>query len=491
MKKILRYFVLSSLGLFTIGCTDEDIFQPNPSGTVYENYYSSPAEFEAAITGVYFTFYESGFYSAENGIIKVGDVLSDNVIQNPNGRRTMTTGHNWQYDSGFGAPSAIYSSAYLMIARANAILDNIDNLEDDDFPAKEQIRSEALALRAIAHFEVAKNYIKIPTQSADANSFVGIPYVDVYDPFIEPARLATVADVYDRIIGDLETALPNIPATSINNFRLNRNSMRGIMSRVYLFNGDYDKVIEMAQPVVNAVNPAPKASLQNLWRSVSSEGVLFETLVDNTSPAIGINYSQDQGSNLKAEYTVDKAFVDLFNSSTESERLNASIQRVNTITSGDIFAVRKYIQSAILTGVHRGRYLRVEEVILNLAEAQYLSGDQANALNTLNKLRDARYSSYTGGESGDDLFNAIQLERRKELAFEGDRFFTLKRLQGVAGIPSIHTQGVVRSGNGHLADGTGIPPINLILAPGAREWQFPLTQTHLIRNQNMTQTPGY
>lgn len=488
MKKILKYLVLSSISLLAIGCTDDDIFQPNPSGAVYDNYYSSPEEFEAAINGVYFTFLSNGFYSSEDAIIKVGDVLADNVLQNPTGRRTMTIGHNWQYDSGFGAPTAIYTSAYLMISRANAILDNIDNLDVADFPAKEQIRAEAIALRAIGHFEAARHYVKIPTQSSDANSFVGIPYVDVYDPFIEPARLGTVAEVYDKIIADLEVALPNIPATSVSNFRLNKNSMRGIMSRVYLYNGDYDKVVDIATPVVAAVNPAPKASLLNLWRSNNSDGVLFETLVDNTAPAIGVNYSQDSGPSMRVEYSVDKAFVDLFNVATESERFNASIQ-LNT--SINMYTVRKYLQSIILFGVHRGRYLRVEEVILNLAEAQYLSGNQGGALTTLNKLRDARYSSYAGGEAGDDLFNAIQLERRKELAFEGDRWFTLKRLQGVSGIPTIHTQGVIRSGNGHLADGSGVTPINLVLAPGAREWQFPITQTHLIRNENMTQTPGY
>lgn len=488
MKKILKYLVLSSIALFAVGCTDDDINQANPSGAVYDLYYSSPEEFEAAINGVYFTFYNNGFYSAEDGIIKVGDVLGDNVIQNPGGRRTMTVGHNWQYDSGFGAPTSIYSSAYLMISRANAILANIDNLDVADFPAKEQIRAEALALRAIGHFEAARHYVKIPTQSADANSFIGVPYVDVYDPFLEPPRLGTVAEVYDRIIADLEAALPNIPATSVSNFRLNKNSMRGIMSRIYLYNGDYDKVIEMAQPVVAAVNPAPKANLLNLWRSNNSDGVLFETLVDNISPAIGINYSQDTGPSMRVEYSVDKAFVDLFDASTESERFNASIQ----LNSGiNMYVVRKYLQSAILFGVHRGRYLRVEEVILNLAEAQYLSGNQGGALTTLNRLRDARYSSYAGGEAGDDLFNAIQLERRKELAFEGDRWFTLKRLQGVAGIPAIHTQGVIRSGNGHLADGTGVVPVSLVLAPGAREWQFPITLSHLIRNENMTQTPGY
>src|SRR5690606_21261073 len=147
------------------------------------------------------------------------------------------------------------------------ILANIDNIDDADFPDKARIRAEALALRGFAHFEVAKNYVKIPTQSADANSFVGIPYVTEYDPYLEPAREASVADVYTKIIADLEDALPNIPASAESKFRLNQNSMKGLMSRVYLFSGQYDKVIQYATPVVAAVAPAPKANLKNLWRS--------------------------------------------------------------------------------------------------------------------------------------------------------------------------------------------------------------------------------
>lgn len=490
MKKFFKYLFVTSLAITFISCEDEDLEQLPPGDAIYEYYFQSPAEFESAIRGVYMSFFSSGFYTDYAGIVGVGDILADNVITNPSGRGTLVFGYNWQYDSGYGAPTGIYSGAYQMITRANSILANIDNIDDADFPDKARIRAEALALRGFAHFEVAKNYVKIPTQSADANSFVGIPYVTEYDPYLEPAREASVADVYTKIIADLEEALPNIPASAESKFRLNQNSMKGLMSRVYLFNGQYDKVIQYATPVVAAVAPAPKASLKNLWRSNADDGVLFEVLASASNVAIGINYSQGTGPTMVVEYAVDKAFFELFDGVTEKERLEASV-RLNTAIN--MYTVNKYMQSAISFGIHNGRYLRVEEVILNLAEAQYLDPNtpQSAALTTLNILRDARYSTYAGGETGDALFDAIQLERRKELCFEGDRWYTLKRLQNVAGIPSHHTQGVVRSGNGQLADGSGTTPLKLTLAPGAREWQFPVTQTHLIRNSNMTQTPDY
>src|SRR5690606_6383948 len=197
----------------------------------------------------------------------------------------------------------------------------------------------------------------------------------------------TVGEVYARIAEDLEAAYVDMPNTSTNLFRFNKKSLAAFMSRFYLYMGRYDKVIEYATPVVNTTDPCPSADLLGLWRSQNNNGVLFQTLVDASDPAIGVNYSQGIGTQLKSEYNADKAFYDSF-LSTETDRRNASIQIVTPLNSEPIYAVRKYLQSALGTvNLHYGRYIRVEEVILNLAEAQYLSGDQAGALITLNKLR--------------------------------------------------------------------------------------------------------
>src|SRR5690606_20634091 len=130
MKKYFKYAILSSLAFF-FSCEDEDIQNDSPGSAVYDLYYTSLPEFEAAVNGAYNSFFGSGLFSSENGIIKAGDVLSDNVIQDPLGRGTMTIGHNWTYNSGTGAPTGIYGTGYQMISRANAVLDNAGNLDDN------------------------------------------------------------------------------------------------------------------------------------------------------------------------------------------------------------------------------------------------------------------------------------------------------------------------------------------------------------------------
>ena len=126
---------------------------------------------------------------------------------------------------------------------------------------------------------------------------------------------------------------------------------------------------------------------------------------------------------------------------------------------------------------------------LTRAEANYRLGNTAQALTDLDAVRAQRYSGFvSGNESGTALLDAILLERRLELAFEGDRFFTLKRL----GLP------IQRNATkGALADGTGTPPAArwVTLPAGDYRWQLPIPEeafnsnSALIKSED--QNPGY
>lgn len=487
MKKLINYFVSVMIVLFAISsCSDDDILQTPPGDANVDNYFNNDDEFTAAILGAYNALKGTGMYSGNGNaesIIILGDLLSDNLITSQDGRGSNRDTHNFLYDGG-RVPNYVYGTLYTVISRVNLILANTHKIEDDSF--RELIESEALALRGIAHFELAKHYLKAPTQSADANSFVGIAYLTEFDPYAQPSRLATVQETYQRIMSDLESSVDGLPAT-VQIDRLSKPALQAMIGRVALYMGDYQKVITSLTPVVNAVAPTPRADLQGFWRYQNSKGILFEIpMLASGDPQIANNYSQGTSNNsIVIEYSVDKALRDLYDDANEPERVGSFFRNFK-----NQYVVWKYAQAAAGQSAY-GRYLRVEEAILNLAEAQYLSNDHPGALATLNKLRNERYISYAGGETGTALFDAIMLERRKELAFEGDRFFTLKRLQNVPGIPEQYKQGVVRSGNGHLDDGSGVPPTNLTLSPDSHKWQMPIPVGSLLLNPNMTQTPGY
>lgn len=494
--KINNILKLLLVALLFSACTDEDIFQEDPDSIVIENFYQTPGEFENAMRGIYSRMKSTGYYGgsgASGDLIAVGDLLTDNLITNPNGRGSNFQSHNWLYNDNTD-PTNIYVQAYVAIGRANLILQNIDNLPDGD--TKNAIEGEALAARAALHFDVARFYSQIPTQSSGAGSSLGIVYNTEFDAFAEPARLATVTEVYDLINADLNRAISLIgTANSGSTTRFNANVIRGIISRVALHEGDYGRVISNALPVVNSVNPATASQLSSLWVTASSPGVLFELPFIVSDPLLDTNFSQGSGQSLIPEWSVDADFFATYDAATEPERVNIYFQTLTNNSVNETWVlVNKYINGALQQGLNNGRYLRVEELILNLAEAYYLNSpsNEVAALQTLDILRNVRYSSFTGGESGDDLFNAIMLERRKELAFESsDRWFTLKRLQGVSGIPSIHTSGVQRTGNGHLSNGGGVVPPGQVLPAGDNKWQLPIRQAWLIENPNLEQNPGY
>ena len=116
-----------------------------------------------------------------------------------------------------------------------------------------------------------------------------------------------------------------------------------------------------------------------------------------------------------------------------------------------------------------------------MAEAQYkLNG---GGLNYLDVVRSKRYTPFvSGGETGTALWSAIMLERRLELAFEMDRFFTLKRLN----LPMDRS-----ATDGHFADGTGVPATTTHIDAGDFRWQMPIPQYIRDINPDFQQNPQY
>lgn len=79
--------------------------------------------------------------------------------------------------------------------------------------------------------------------------------------------------------------------------------------------------------------------------------------------------------------------------------------------------------------------LRVAEGYLNMAEACAMLGD-AGANTYLNALRRMRIGGYADQNyTGDELIGQVREERRKELCFEGHRWFDLRRYSVCSQLP--------------------------------------------------------
>ena len=478
MKNIFYKITIFSLIIGAFASCEKELDQVPFDEFGTENAYVTAADFENAIRGVYSTLTSGGFYGGSDagGMLDAPDVLADNVTFAQKGRGTRRTLHNWQYGPADAPLNGLYTSAYRLIYRANLVITNIQDFEGEN---KENVLAEAKALRALAHFDVVTFFGKIPTQSSDANGSLGVAYVTDIDPNQEPAR-ETVGAVYDKIIQDLTDAAAGINVTN-DPGRMNRDAVNTLLSRVYLYMGEWQKAVDAANLVSTPV--APRSDVVDVWTDSSRSGLLF--YIPNELPilgiSVGVTWSQGGLTNLIPEYVVS---YDFYNSFAEDDiRKEAyTLQAANNADGLQFNAIKKlYGREGQSNGQVDIKILRAAEAYLNKAEAYFNLGNESAARTALDAVRTKRYTTPPSGETGSALRDAIRLERRFEFAFEYQRFFDLKRW----GLP------VERDGFGDLADGTGTPSDQQSLPAGSNKFQLPIAQSSLDQNPNLVQNPGY
>ncbi|WKS95116.1 RagB/SusD family nutrient uptake outer membrane protein [Riemerella columbina] len=480
-KNIIKIALLAiPLSLISVSC-DRELDQNSYSKVNDEVAFQDPSNF----TGALLSSYAQGRlnYSGDTGnLLGITDIFTDNLILSPDGRYSNSSTYVWNITPTNAGVTGVYTNAYLSVNRANTVLKYLNNLPTGEF--RTNVEAEARALRALWHFDIVRSYCKIPTQSSDANASLGIAYLTEFAPETYTTRDLNVSQVYEKIVSDLEFAAEHLTIKSPDKNRFTKEAVLGLLSRVYLYMGEYDKAIEAGKKSLAIVDdPGSLNSFNKIFTEDDATGVLLKfsnSLLDNIG--VGTVFQQDFGKKgIKAEYAVEKDLYDMY--SNDDVRKSTYIK--TTVYNNNSYNVVVKYQNA---GQNRPdnvvdvKYLRTAEVYLNVAEAAYRKGDAQLALEMLNALRTNRYQNYTiGNESGNDLLDAILKERRLELAFEADRFYTLKRL-GLS---------VQRSGKGPYADGSGNPNSKQNLPASSNYWQWPIPQSEININKDLKQNPGY
>lgn len=117
---------------------------------------------------------------------------------------------------------------------------------------------------------------------------------------------------------------------------------------------------------------------------------------------------------------------------------------------------------------------RLSEAYLNLAEAAAYNNEESKALSAMRTLLENRYEPeklvVPAGLTGETLKNFIKAERRKELCFEGQRWFDLRRY----GMPQIT----------HEWEGK-----TYTLKSNDPSYTMPIPDEVLIKNKRLEQNP--
>lgn len=137
-------------------------------------------------------------------------------------------------------------------------------------------------------------------------------------------------------------------------------------------------------------------------------------------------------------------------------------------------------------------FIRFGEVLLNYAEASIELGEEEDARIALNRIRErAGMPGIT--DSGQALMERYRNERRVELAFEGHRYFDVRRWM-IA--PQVYEDGRGVNIIGRLNSDDSYTFEYSVQVVDQREWKdnayfLPIPRYEIDKNENLIQNPGY
>jgi len=474
MKQVKISFFGLLLAASVVSCSKQLEIAPTASFTETSSF-KTVTDLEQGVLGIYSP------WSGENTMY-INAILSDEVKLSSENRGQGQFEHKWQYSS--GTESFGFGGFYTMIFRANKVLQasaNVAPFNAAEATLKDQLIAEARALRGIAHFELLERYGPTGYQPTGLGIYYQGAVPSVND---RPAR-GTVASNLTAIEADLAAAkqtaaLPSAPVTTANygNIRLSKALVAGYQARIALYKRDWTNAATLATEAITLSGKtlATGTTFANIWTDagVTSGEAEIILRLRRTGTGVGTLWQDTNGD---VFFEPSDKLKNLYNRTTDV-RFNNYFQITAAAPGVDTALVKKFSTSSRGPKIVDVKVMRVAEMFLIRAEARAQSGDLAGATTDINTLRAARIAGYTPIATYADLNTAIAdilNERAKELAFEGFRFFDLKRYQ----------LGVNRLSN----DVTS--PQWITLAANDYKFALPIPQTEINANPGAQQNPGY
>jgi hypothetical protein len=472
MQKVNKlYFIALLAGSLMIGgCKKSYLTQTPHDSLLPGEALNSESALVNAVTGAY-----SGLRTQNNAValygrdfVIIGDLMADNTyVEKKNAGRYLIQ-YNYTMSSSDGIAAAMWANAYTDIMRVNRVID-----AQVTGPNVASIKAEAYAIRALLYFKLVNIFAK--PYSDDPNA-LGVPLVLHYDPYGLPTR-NKVSEVYQQIVSDLKAAFQDAP-DFVNSTRFSKYSIEALLAKVYLYMGDNANAKTAAVDVINAsgFTLIPPSDYDNYWADPGYRDDQTETMFEIDADAVNNNGFDDYAGMYLNGYNDIYASQQLYNLYSATDVRRTVIEPGSTKSGSAAFVVTKFPNAG---GSDRDniKVIRLSEVYLIAAEAS-LPGNETDAKSYLNALvaeRDPAFAGYTS--TGATLLNDIITERRKELAFEGDRFYDLNRLK----------MQIVRASN------PGAIPAPLTIAYPADKRLAPIPLTEIQANPNIAgqQNPGY
>ncbi len=493
MKFIKKIVYVSAIFAFT-QCSN-DFLEKAPLDTINtSNYPTNAAELVTLVNGAYQPLQWPKLYNmrmwtsdimAGNSIVGAGGG-SDGIETQDNSNFVTTTDNQGVLD--------IWRGPWPGILMSNMVLKVAPNLAIDE-DIKNRSMGEAYFLRAHYYFILVRYFGDLPLITTPQSS----------DSDLYPERVSKDL-IYDQIILDLEKAAELLPNkseyTGANIGRANKGAALGELAEVYLTLGNnWQKVVDLTTQVeglgfsLNAnyadnFNPSNENSVESLFEVQYNSNGGFSFWSNENQASWTSTFMGPRGSNFVGggwgwnqptqefidSYEPNDSRKDITVLYTGCPAFDGKTYQAAYSTTG--YNVRKFLVPLSAVSSYDNSplnfpILRFSDILLMKSEALNELGQTSQAEVPLNKVRNrAGLSNIASGLSQEEFKNAVLKERRVELAFEGQRWFDLIRVnKGQYGLDFLHSIGKNNATSKHLL--------------------FPIPQIERDRNPKLTQNPGY
>jgi tetratricopeptide (TPR) repeat protein len=470
-KQLLyKYLLLLIAGGSMLGSCSKSFVTKNPASALpVTEATNSPTVLQSDLEACYAELRGTDQYGRDWPVI--GDLMADNTFLESRNSGRYIVQYGYEVPITDGVTDGIWSESYNGILDCNLIINS-------GVTGASSTISQAYAIRALLYFKLVTYFA---TNYTTDSSALGVPLVLTYNPTALPGR-ASVGTVYNQIVSDLKQALSlGVPAYN-NSVELSQYAVEGLLARVYMYMGDYTDALAEAQDVINngPFSLVSANQFTSFWADAGIHTDAVEVMFEIDFDAINNNGYDDLGGIYINGYQDLYCSSQLANLYTNTD-VRKQLLIWGTTKGGDsAWLVNKY-PNAEATDPDNPKVIRLAEVYLIAAESENMLGNDPAATTYVNDVAQTRDLSFTGyTDVGPALLADIVQERRKELAFEGDRLYDMNRLG--QSIVRVNNPGSTPLGNGPL---TIAYPDDLRIGP--------IPQQEILRNPTIAseQNPGY
>lgn len=468
-----------SAGLFT-SCSDFLTEEPKQEQS-NELTFATFDGVNKAAAAMYGMFQSDAWYDGEFTLmseLRCGNAKNPTSVPGSGRYRSDT---QWIYSDHSTSP--LWSYAYYTIARANNVINNLDDKVGKDATQQQvnNVKAEALFIRALCYFDLVITYCQPYNYNATEDDKMGVPLVLVTENG-KPAR-DSKENVYNQIVADLLQAESIMADDYVRSGVTDKAAtptkpaILALLSRVYLYMNKWQEAADYATKVISnkKYELAPADAYAAMFSAATApEGgeIIFEVYGSDKN-----EYWDNSGwAHLPYTTTTDDkgshgdvcATKDLYDLYSEGDVRKSMFKQHGNDYFPTKYSGKPKDSDPKFTNVP---ILRLSEMYLNRAEAiiNGASIQGVTAESDLRKIATVRGASQTAAATKQGVFD----ERRRELAFEG------------------HITADYARCNKSMTRKDFDDSKNKDVAFPSYMWALPIPHRELTANPNVAPNPGY